>query len=96
MHWNKYILAVRSEDGNLRIINLQTEQILKDVRFRVKILFWKWINERSLALVTATHSYHWDVFGEKTQPVEASVHKERIDEEVGILSIVLFFLRFSD
>ncbi|EQL38694.1 clathrin heavy chain [Blastomyces dermatitidis ATCC 26199] len=81
MHWNKHILAVRSEDGNLRIINLQTEQILKDVRFRVKILYWKWINERSLALVTATHAYHWDVFGEKTQPVEVSKYKDRIDEE---------------
>jgi clathrin heavy chain len=26
------------------------------------VLFWKWISEKSLGLVTETSVYHWDIF----------------------------------
>ncbi|ODH28145.1 hypothetical protein ACO22_04005 [Paracoccidioides brasiliensis] len=81
MHWNRHVIAVRLATGNLRVINLQNEQVIKDVIFRREILFWKWISERTLALVTGDRIYHWDVFEEKSQPIEASTLREPIKKD---------------
>ncbi|OAX81397.1 hypothetical protein ACJ72_04262 [Emergomyces africanus] len=53
MHWNKHILAVRSEDGNLRIMNLQTEQILKDTW---KIFNYQTTDDEQWTAVIAVHA----------------------------------------
>ena len=73
MHWNKQIIALKAQGQTrtLQIFDLAGKSKLKSASMNEDILFWKWISETSLGLVTDTTVYHWDVFDASQQaPVE--------------------------
>jgi clathrin heavy chain len=46
---------------NLQIFNLEAKQKLKSVLIPEQVVFWKWISDTKLGLVTGSAVYHWDM-----------------------------------
>ncbi|KAI1336912.1 clathrin heavy chain [Xylariaceae sp. FL0016] len=71
MHWTKQIIALRAQSRTLQIFDLDAKQKLKSATMSEDVVFWKWISENTLGLVTETSVYHWDIFDQSQQaPVE--------------------------
>lgn len=62
MNPSSNILALRS-GTTLQIFNLDAKAKLKSHSMPEPIVFWRWTNEKNLALVTATSVYHWSLDG---------------------------------
>ncbi|CAG8715912.1 5112_t:CDS:2, partial [Acaulospora morrowiae] len=63
MHPTSKILALKSQ-RQLQIFNLELKAKVKSHFMNEDVLFWKWINIKTLGLVTGTAVYHWSVEGE--------------------------------
>lgn len=71
MHWTKQIIALRAQSRTLQIFDLEKKQKLKSATMNEDVVFWKWISESTLGLVTETSVYHWDIYNEaQAAPVE--------------------------
>jgi clathrin heavy chain len=60
MHWSKNIIALKAQ-RTLQIFDLDAKGKLKSHAMNEDVLFWKWISERALGLITETSVYHWDI-----------------------------------
>jgi clathrin heavy chain len=86
MHWTKQIIALKAQSRTLQIFDLGAKAKLKSATMNEDVVFWKWISETSLGLVTDTAVYHWDVFNpSQASPVE--VFKRNANLQVCIASI---------
>ncbi|KAI1333346.1 clathrin heavy chain-like protein [Xylariaceae sp. FL0255] len=71
MHWTRQIIALRAQNKTLQIFDLDQKQKLKSATMTEDVVFWKWISESTLGLVTETSVYHWDIFdASQAAPVE--------------------------
>lgn len=61
MHWTQNIIALKAQ-RTLQVFNLDAKDKLKSHAMNEEVVFWKWITEKQLGLVTETAVYHWDVF----------------------------------
>ena len=48
----------------LQIFNIEMKSKMKAHTMTDEVIFWKWINLKTVALVTETSVYHWSVEGE--------------------------------
>ena len=62
MHWTKQIIALKAQQRTLQVFELAQKQKLKSATMNEDVVFWKWISDTTLGLVTDTAVYHWDVF----------------------------------
>ncbi|KAK7748408.1 Clathrin heavy chain [Diatrype stigma] len=74
MHWSKQVIALRAQARTLQIFDLERKQKLKSATMNDDVVFWKWISETTLGLVTETAVYHWDIF-DSTQAMPVEVFK---------------------
>ncbi|KXJ91379.1 clathrin heavy chain [Microdochium bolleyi] len=71
MHWTKQIIALRAQSRTLQIFDLEKKAKLKSATMNEDVVFWKWISESTLGLVTDTSVFHWDIFdASQAAPVE--------------------------
>mmetsp|Transcript_40808 Transcript_40808/g.97020 ORF Transcript_40808/g.97020 Transcript_40808/m.97020 type:complete len:1701 (-) Transcript_40808:29-5131(-) len=49
---------------SLQIFDLGRKEKLKAVQMSEEIVFWKWVSDSKLGLVTVSSVYHWDMSGE--------------------------------
>lgn len=71
MHWTRQIIALRAQSRTLQIFDLAAKSKLKSTTMNEDVVFWKWISETSIGLVTDSAVYHWDVFDQnQAAPVE--------------------------
>lgn len=49
---------------NLQIFNIEMKSKMKAHQMIDDVIFWKWINLNTIALVTETTVYHWSMEGE--------------------------------
>ena len=56
----KATVAGASGDS-LQIFNLEQKAKIKSFQITQPVVFWKWITNTKLGLVTATTVYHWDM-----------------------------------
>jgi len=47
----------------LQIFNIEMKSKMKAHTMNDEVIFWKWINLKTVALVTETSVYHWSVEG---------------------------------
>ena len=45
----------------LQVFNIETKQNLKSHINNEDILFWKWVSETIIGIVTGTSVYHWTI-----------------------------------
>lgn len=57
MHKNSKIIAVRANGTIVQVFNLITKEKLKSFQMNDPILFWKWLDDNTLGLVTSTALY---------------------------------------
>lgn len=62
MHWNRLIIALKAQSRTLQIFDLGNKAKLKSTTMNEDVVFWKFISENTLGLVTDTSVYHWDIF----------------------------------
>lgn len=60
-----YVLVFPCTAGkNLQIFNIEMKSKMKAHQMTDDVIFWKWINLNTIALVTETTVYHWSMEGE--------------------------------
>lgn len=64
MHWHLNIIALKAQSRTVQIFDLDNKKKLKSATMNEDVVFWKWITDSSLGLVTDSAIYHWDVFDE--------------------------------
>ena len=62
MHWSKEIIALKAGGKTLQIFDLGQKTKIKSTTMQEDVVFWKWISETTLGLVTDTSVYHWNIF----------------------------------
>ena len=62
MHPSKMVISVRANGTIVQIFNLDTKSKLKSFTLEEPVLFWKWLNDETLGLVTANSLYLSNVF----------------------------------
>jgi clathrin heavy chain len=71
MHWTRQVIALKAQLRTLQIFDLEAKSKIKSTTMNEDVVFWKWISETSLGLVTDTAIYHWNVFDPtEISPVE--------------------------
>ena len=60
MHPKDKIIALKA-DKTLQIFNLDAKRKLKTTSMSDNVIFWKWIDDEMLALVTDNSVYHWGI-----------------------------------
>ncbi|KAI6093672.1 clathrin heavy chain [Hypoxylon rubiginosum] len=74
MHWSKQIIALRAQSRTLQIFDLEKKQKLKSATMNEDVVFWKWVSETTLGLVTETSVFHWDI-SDPTQAAPVEIFK---------------------
>lgn len=62
------ILALRAGQA-LQIFNIELKTKIKAYQMPEPVMYWTWLNEKTIALVTANAVFHWSVEG-STDPVK--------------------------
>ncbi|TLS31239.1 hypothetical protein PpBr36_03780 [Pyricularia pennisetigena] len=62
MHFTRQVIALRAQSRTLQIFDLDAKQKLKSTTMNEDVVFWKWISDTTIGLVTDAAVYHWDVF----------------------------------
>ena len=72
MHWTKQVIALKAQSRTLQIFDLAQKQKLKSTTMNEDVVYWKWISEDSLGLVTESAIYHWNVYdASQLSPIKA-------------------------
>eukprot|EP00850_Spirogloea_muscicola_P015188 SM000114S24151 [mRNA] locus=s114:187416:198058:- [translate_table: standard] len=63
------ILALKAQiqgttQDHLQIFNIELKAKIKSYQMPEQVVFWKWISQRLIGLVTQTSVYHWSIEGE--------------------------------
>ena len=64
MHPTQNIMAVRAKNQNnimIQVYNLDSRQKLKDITLNYEVTFWKWLNERTIGLVSPSSVFTLDI-----------------------------------
>ncbi|PPQ65881.1 hypothetical protein CVT24_011212 [Panaeolus cyanescens] len=67
MHPKQKILALRAA-RTLQIFNIETKQKVKSHINNEDIVFWKWVSDTTIGLVTETAVYHWTIADQTSPP----------------------------
>ena len=62
MHPKEFIISLRANGTTLQIFNLGSKQRLKAFTMDQPVIFWKWLDDTYLGLVTQSSIYYWNVF----------------------------------
>jgi clathrin heavy chain len=57
------VMGLRAKN-NLQIYNLDLKSRMKTTEANENVLFWKWLDGRTIAYVTGTSVFHWSVEGD--------------------------------
>lgn len=67
MNPNKPIMALKA-GKDFQIYNLDTRQMIFCMTINMQVVFWRWIDGSTIAMVTKTAVYHWDLSKDKHEP----------------------------
>ncbi|KAG9312892.1 hypothetical protein JVU11DRAFT_6325 [Chiua virens] len=67
MHPSKKILALKA-GRTLQIFNIETKQKVKSHTNNEDVVFWKWVSETTIGMVTETSVYHWSLNDQTSPP----------------------------
>ncbi|KAH6916189.1 clathrin heavy chain 1 [Coprinopsis sp. MPI-PUGE-AT-0042] len=67
MHPTKKILALKAQ-RTLQIFNIETKQKVKNHVNNEDIVFWKWVSETTIGMVTENAVYHWTIADATSPP----------------------------
>jgi clathrin heavy chain len=59
---NSFTLAAHT----LQIFNIETKQKVKSHVNAEDVVFWKWVSDTTIGMVTDTAVYHWTIIADRT------------------------------
>ncbi|ODV95313.1 hypothetical protein PACTADRAFT_50053 [Pachysolen tannophilus NRRL Y-2460] len=62
MHPRQLVISLRANGTTLQIFNLESKQRLKAFTMSEPVIFWKWLDDEVLGLVTQSAIFTWSVF----------------------------------
>ena len=93
MHPTQNIMAVRAKNGQnnimIQVYNLDTKQKLKDINLNYEITFWKWLNQKTIGLVSPTSVFTLDI-SEMNSPA-----RKVFDRQGGIAANNVFVMNLT-
>lgn len=63
MHWDRQVIALKANQRTLQIFDLAQKAKLQSANMNEDVVYWKWVNETTLGMVTETSVFHWKIFG---------------------------------
>ena len=81
MHWTKNIIALKAQ-RTLQIFDLDSKGKLKSHAMDADVVFWKWISEKAIGLITDTSVYHWDIL-DPSQNAPVKMFDRHMNLQVG-------------
>ncbi|KAI8074164.1 putative CHC1-clathrin heavy chain [Gongronella butleri] len=81
MHPTTQVMALKAQ-RTLQVFNLELKTKLKAHTMHEDVTFWKWINLKTLGLVTATAVYHWSIEGESGPVKMFDRHANLTDSQI--------------
>jgi len=69
MHPTSKIIALKAQ-RQLQIFNLELKSKIKSHVMNEDVTFWKWVNEKTIGLVTESSVYHWSIESDVAAPVK--------------------------
>lgn len=57
----EFVIALHAQGRTVQVVNLETKQRLKSAVMPEDIVFWEWISDNILGIITDRSIYHWDV-----------------------------------
>ncbi|KAG2734205.1 hypothetical protein G9P44_002211 [Scheffersomyces stipitis] len=80
LHPSQFVISLRANGTTLQIFNLGTKQKLKSFSLAEPVVFWKWISDEYLGLVTGSSIYYWNIFdGTDNGPVKLSERHDSLN-----------------
>ncbi|ODV81895.1 clathrin heavy chain [Suhomyces tanzawaensis NRRL Y-17324] len=71
MHPTENVVSLRANGTTLQIFNLESKQRLKAFTMDEPVVYWKWLDNQHLGLVTGSSIFYWNVFdGSNNGPVK--------------------------
>src|SRR5438477_10521882 len=67
MHPSQKIIAHKAQ-RQLQIFNLEFKSKLKSHVMSEDVTYWKWVNEKTISLVTEGSVYHWSIDSDSADP----------------------------
>ncbi|KAF9078161.1 hypothetical protein BDP27DRAFT_1253219 [Rhodocollybia butyracea] len=67
MHPRQKILALKA-GRTLQIFNIETKQKVKAHTSNEDIVFWKWVSDNTIGMVTESSVYHWSITDQTSPP----------------------------
>jgi len=59
------VVALRDANNNLQIYNLEMKTKMKSTTISSGVVFWRWLDPKTIAIVTDSSVYHWSMEGDK-------------------------------
>ncbi|KAL9614787.1 MAG: hypothetical protein Q9167_000778 [Letrouitia subvulpina] len=63
MHWDRQVIALKANQRTLQIFDLAQKAKLQSANMNEDVVYWKWVSETTLGMVTETSVFHWKIFG---------------------------------
>ncbi|KAF2112345.1 clathrin heavy chain [Lophiotrema nucula] len=80
MHLTEPIIALKAQQRTLQLFNLETKERLQTYTHNEDIVFWRWISQSTLGLVSSKSVYHWDILGSKqSSPAKIFDRQEQLE-----------------
>ncbi|EGV63105.1 Clathrin heavy chain [Yamadazyma tenuis] len=71
MHPTEFVISLRANGTTIQIFNLGSKQRLKSYTMDEPVVFWKWLNNEYLGLITGSAVFYWNVFdGTNNGPIK--------------------------
>jgi clathrin heavy chain len=93
MHPTQNIMAVRANNGQnnimIQVYNLDLKQKLKDINVNYEITFWKWLDEKTIGLVSPSSVFILDISEMNSPP------RKVFDRQGGIAGNNVFVMNLT-
>jgi clathrin heavy chain len=68
LQWRELLTAPTLAGRTLQIFNIETKQKVKSHVNAEDVVFWKWVSDTTIGMVTDTAVYHWSISDQTTPP----------------------------
>ncbi|KAI8968277.1 hypothetical protein BDF20DRAFT_827793 [Mycotypha africana] len=86
MHPTAKVMALKAQ-RQLQVFNLELKTKLKSHMMAEDVVFWKWLDNKTIGLVTANHVYQWSIEGESAPQRLFDRHVSLQGEGVQIINL---------
>lgn len=62
MHWDRQVIALKANQRTLQVFDLAQKSKIQSANMNEDVVYWKWISDSALGMVTDSAVFHWKIF----------------------------------